>query len=95
MNGVVRVQFLNAKSELTEMDCTLCRAHIPPDEIEKLANPSPHVMSLAEVVLTTDPLAEIAKIPKENPNLIRVWSTDRNGWRSFRLERVQQTKEIK
>lgn len=95
ISGVVRVQFLNAKSEVTVMDCTLSRSVIPEAELQKLHNSARDRLTLAELVLAPDPTAEIAKIPKENPNLIRVWSTDRNGWRSFRLERVQEIKEFK
>jgi hypothetical protein len=81
----VLVQFTNAAGELKEMTCTLSPDLIPQDQqVPKL--------SLNEVLSMADPLGMVPlSIPTDkavDPNLIKVYSIDRGGWRSFRLERV-------
>ena len=34
-------------------------------------------------------LKEETKCPPDNPNLVTVWDTDFNGWRSFRMDSVE------
>ena len=92
LHGEVRVRFVKQNGEPTEMVCTLVRNLIPADERNKLRVAQEQVpLTLGQLLLADDPLAEVAKTKPTaptDPNLIVVWSTDRNGWRSFKLDRA-------
>jgi hypothetical protein len=92
LSGEVEVTFTKANGESTKMTCTLVTSSIPADERSKLRVAQEQVpLSLGQLLLETDPLASVASTKPTaatDPNLIVVWSTDRQGWRSFKLDRV-------
>lgn len=81
--GAVTVEFKNADGELKTMLCTLWETAIPTDQLPK-DKPLP---SLNEVVLAPNP-NNVAQHKVADPNLIKVYAIDRQGWRSFRFERL-------
>jgi len=86
-NGVLTVNFRNADSEDVEMRCTLNEALIPKEKLPKTP-PNPGPQSIQEVVRAPDPLSAFPVNTGTNANLVKVYALDRQGWRSFRLDRV-------
>lgn len=82
-SGTVMVEFKNADGELKAMMCTLCEIAIPVDQRPK----DKPIASLNEVVLAPNPNT-VALYKAADPNLIKVYAIDRQGWRSFRFERL-------
>ncbi len=52
--------------------------------------------TLSESVIPPAPVTngELTKTKKPNPEVMSVWCTDKNSWRSFRLENVLSIKPI-
>ena len=81
--GAVHVTFETADGEIKTILCTTYEPAIPTQ-----AKPKTQSVSLRDVVSAPDPSA--LKIPKPiDPNLFKVYALDRQGWRSFRFERVK------
>jgi len=80
-NGATRVIFKTADGEVREMICTQNEQVIPGHQ-----HPKKPVPSLQEVAFAADPSALVVKAVDQN--LFKVYAIDRQGWRSFRFERV-------
>ncbi len=88
---VVELHFTKVNGEPTIMLCTLYPGWIPVEERSKLKLAQEQIpLSLGQLLLEVDPMATLQRLPvkAEDPNLIKVWSTDRNGWRAFKLNKV-------
>lgn len=68
------VTFTKVNGERRVMPCTLREDVIPPRPVH---------------VTNTDNPIDFPKIKKENPNVMSVWCTDKESWRSFRLDSVE------
>lgn len=83
-DGEVEVDFTNEMGEVVKMICTLKSDLIP---LSKRPKPA-HVATPAEVALSANQLAITSTVNTPDPNLFKVYATDRQGWRSFKLNRV-------
>ena len=70
------VEFTKVNGEVRSMPCTL-KAVLIPDPIPAPNFPNPE-----------DP----PKVKKENPDVMSVWCTDKQAWRSFRIANVISAK---
>jgi len=73
------IEFTKVNGEVRSMPCTL-KADFIPDPI-----PTPHFTN-------TDNPIDFPKVKKENPNVMNVWCTDKNEWRSFRIANLISAK---
>ena len=81
--GTVSVTFETANGEIKTILCTTNESTIPAE-----AQPKTQPVSLRDIACTPDPSSlKIAK--PSDPNLFKVYAIDRQGWRSFRYERVK------
>lgn len=84
--GVVTVQFRDVHGVLNEMKCTLNEDLIPESKRPKI-----RPTAIQDVVRTPNlpPVStDTGTYQKNDPNLIKVYALDRDGWRSFRFERL-------
>ncbi len=79
----VKITFTNANGEVKEMVCTQCAQLMPESD-----RPVTNRYALLDVALTENLSAE--KVKPVDENLIRVYSLDRQAWRSIRYERISQ-----
>lgn len=75
------VTFKTADGDVREMICTQNEQVIPVSQHPK----KPAAPTLQEVAFTANPAATV---PAVDQNLFKVYAIDRQGWRSFRFERV-------
>jgi uncharacterized protein YjdB len=82
--GKVRVAFTTADGSPRDMECTLNESLIPTEQRPVKAP----ITTLQDIAYAPDPrtIAEATKV--QDPNLIKVYALDRQGWRSFRFERL-------
>lgn len=80
-NGATLVTFKTADGDVREMICTQNEQVIPVSQHPK----KPAAPTLQEVAFTANPAATV---PAVDQNLFKVYAIDRQGWRSFRFERV-------
>lgn len=80
-NGATLVTFKTADGDAREMICTQNEQVIPVSQHPK----KPVAPTLQEVAFTANPAATV---PAVDQNLFKVYAIDRQGWRSFRFERV-------
>jgi hypothetical protein len=73
------VEFTKVNGEVRSMPCTL-KAVLIPDPI-----PAPHFTN-------TDNPVDFPKVKKENTDVMSVWCTDKQAWRSFRIANVISAK---
>lgn len=73
------VTFTKVDGSLRDMPCTLDARIIPPAPVH---------------VTNTDNPIDFPKVKKENPAVMSVWCTDKESWRSFRLENVKRIRNI-
>jgi len=73
------VEFTKVNGEVRSMPCTL-KAALIPDPV-----PAPHFTN-------TDNPVDFPKVKKENPDVMSVWCTDKQAWRSFRIANVISAK---
>lgn len=50
--------------------------------------------TLSEALLPARPVTETATVKRNNPEVLSVWCTDRQEWRSFRVANVTDIKEL-
>lgn len=90
--GVVEVTFLTQDKQTKTIMCTTHESFIPLEQRPKQKKPQ---VSLQDVVFTENLSA--LNIPTAKPvdqNLFKVYSTDRQAWRSFRFDRVKSFHSI-
>ena len=73
------VTFTKVDGSLREMPCTLDTRVIPPEPVH---------------ITNTDNPVDFPKVKKENPAVMSVWCTDKQAWRSFRVENVLRIREV-
>jgi hypothetical protein len=78
-NKTCEVTFTKVDGSLREMPCTLDARVIPPAPVH---------------VTNTDNPVDFPKAKKENPAVMSVWCTDKQSWRSFRVENVLRIRDI-
>ena len=76
------VEFTKVNGETRSMPCTL-KAQFIPDPI-----PAPNFPHFTN----TDNPIDFPKVKKENPDVMSVWCTDKQAWRSFRIANVISAK---
>ena len=64
------ITFTKVNGEQRDMPCTLRPDVVPPPVVH---------------VTNTDNPVDFPKVKKANPDVMNVWCTDKNEWRSFRL----------
>lgn len=77
-NKTCEVVFTKVDGSLREMPCTLDPRVIPPAPVHET---------------NTDNPIDFPKVKKENPAVMSVWCTDKESWRSFRLENVLRVRD--
>jgi hypothetical protein len=77
-NGVCEITFTKVDGSVRVMPCTLNESLIPPAPV--------HVTNTDNPVDFPAPKRE----KKINPDVMSVWCTDKNEWRSFRVANVQR-----
>jgi hypothetical protein len=78
-NKVCEVTFTKVDGSLRDMPCTLDASIIPPAPVH---------------TTNTDNPVDFPKTKKENPAVMSVWCTDKQSWRSFRIENVLRIRNI-
>jgi hypothetical protein len=73
------VVFTKVDGSLREMPCTLDPRVIPPPPVHET---------------NTDNPIDFPKVKKENPAVMSVWCTDKEAWRSFRIDNVLRIREV-
>lgn len=83
---VVELHFTKADGTATSLYGTLARKFLPVEELEKFK--PVEQQTIGEVLLAPDPLLSLNSLPRrvENMTVVGVWSIDRQGWRTIRLE---------
>ncbi len=84
----VKIKFTNAHGEVKEMVCTQA-VQLIPEEHQLQTSP----MALHEIAMSPR-LEQIVQKPVDK-NLIKVFSLDRQGWRSVRFERISEAQFTK
>ena len=79
LNNECIVEFTKVNGERREMPCTLKESLIPQQPIK------------VHVTNTDNPI-DFPKTKKENPNTVSAWCTDKQAWRSFRVDSVLSVK---
>ena len=77
--GVCEVTFTKVNGEVRVMPCTLKEGLVPPAPVH---------------VTNTDNPVDFPKVKTNNPNTLSVWCTDKQAWRSFRVDSVTKVVDI-